>query len=107
MCLFTVEPKIFTLTPNIKIYLKDGDRNPDFKIKGNYRQRDFEILDIRGGQRRLIAHCKKTLPNSISSFISQAIFNADEYFLTVLPGTDAAFATALCVLLDELFQDEK
>jgi uncharacterized protein YxjI len=35
--LFSVEPKIFTFTPNIKIYLKDGDREPDFQIKGNFR----------------------------------------------------------------------
>jgi uncharacterized protein YxjI len=55
----------------------------------------------------MIAQCEKKLPNSLGSFFSQAVFNADEYYLSMQPGCDAAFCVSLCVLLDELFQDEK
>lgn len=33
--------------------------------------------------------------------------DADKYFLTIEPGVDAAFVTALVLLCDEIFNDQK
>ena len=105
--LYTVEPKIFTLSPSINIYLNDGDRQPDFQIKGTYMAKDFQIYDLRGGGQRLIAQCSKTRPyQNPASFMMQQMYNVDEYYVTVHPGIDAAFVTSLCLLLDEIYHDK-
>ena len=105
--LFTVEPKIFTLKPHLNIYLNDGDREPDFKVSGSYRARDFQIVDKRGGAKRVIATCSKQRPFQSSGAFLNHMFGVDSYYINIEPGIDAAFITAICLLLDEFYHDKK
>lgn len=105
--LYSVEPKIFSWKPHINIFLNDGDREPDFKVSGSMMKRDFQIFDKRNGGKRLIASCSKQRPyQSAEAFLSH-MFGSDRYYLQIEPNTDAAFCVSLCLLLDELYNDEK
>ncbi|TPX75855.1 hypothetical protein CcCBS67573_g02876 [Chytriomyces confervae] len=106
--LFTIEPKLLTLTPAINVFLADGDRNPDFKITGSFMQKDFELFDIRNGGKRPVGVCKKERATAnLGAFLSTMVFKKDSYFLTLYPGADVSMWVAICVLLDELYNDEK
>ena len=105
--LFTVEPKILTLKPHLNIYLNDGDREPDFKVSGSYTAKDFQIVDKRGGAKRVIATCSKQRPHQSSAAFLNHMVGADAYYINIEPGIDAAFITAICLLLDEFYHDEK
>lgn len=105
--LFTVSPKIVTLKPSVNVYLDDGDKDPDFTIKGSWRKKDFKIFDVRNGQNVLIAECNKTRSyEGVSAFVKTQILETDEYFITIQPGCDAAFISSLCLLLDEIYNEE-
>ena len=41
----------------------------------------------------------------MSAFIKSSLTTADTYFLSVMPGTDAAMVVALAALVDEYFHD--
>ncbi|KAJ3233586.1 hypothetical protein HDU81_002143 [Chytriomyces hyalinus] len=106
--LFTLEPKLLTLTPSINVYLADGDRSPDFKVTGSFLQKDFQLFDIRNGGKRPVGVCKKERATAnLGAFVSTMVFNKDSYFLTLYPGADVAMWVSICVLLDELYHDEK
>ena len=105
--LFTVQPKIFSFSPQINIFLDDGDNEPDFKVKGSWLQKDFKITDVRNGQKRVIAQCnKERMHQSVGAFFN-AFMGVDNYFVTIQPGVDTAFITAICCLLDDIYQDKK
>jgi uncharacterized protein YxjI len=96
-----------SFTPQINIYLNDGDREPDFRLKGSFMngKRDFQIVDIRGGGNTVIGSCKKERAFSgIGAFFNNMI-DKDVYYLTLNPGADAAFCVAICLLLDEFYHD--
>lgn len=107
--LFTIESKIFTLTPQVNIYLNDGDRDPDFRLKGKFInfERDFEIIDLRHQQKMVVGNCNKQRAySSLSAMWHNKVLGKDAYYLNLNPGADAAFCTAICLLLDEFFHDE-
>ncbi|KAJ3304655.1 hypothetical protein HDV03_002476 [Kappamyces sp. JEL0829] len=105
--LYSVENKIFTFTPCVNIFLNDGDRSPDFTIKGNFLQRDFKVTDVRGGQKKVIAVCSKQRAFAgVGAFLNN-MMHIDSYDLTIQPGADAAFCVSICLLLDELFHDKR
>ncbi len=105
--LFSVEPKIFTLKPHLNIYLNDGDREPDFKVSGSYMAKDFQIVDKRGGVKRVIATCNKQRPYQSATAFLSSMLGSDVYYINIEPGIDAAFITSICLLLDEFYNDKK
>ncbi|KIZ03657.1 hypothetical protein MNEG_4300 [Monoraphidium neglectum] len=99
-----------SLTPSVSVYLNDGDKESDFKIRGNFRSKRFAITQKlgSGGQERPIAEVKKESKfSSVTAFLTSAMTAADNYFIHIEPGVDAAFIVAIAVLVDELFHDEK
>ncbi|KAI8896918.1 tubby C-terminal-like domain-containing protein [Globomyces pollinis-pini] len=106
--LFSIEPKIFTLNPKINIYLNDGDREPDFQVKGKFlnRSRDFKVVDVRGGQKLVVATCNKQRAHESVGAFFKNMMGKDVYYLSLHPGADAALCTSVCLLLDELFHDK-
>jgi uncharacterized protein YxjI len=105
--LFTIEPKFFSLTPKIRIFLSDGDRDADFELRGSFMngKRDFSIVDVRGGRDTTIAECKKERAfSSVGAFFNNMI-DKDCYYLNLNQGADAAFCVAICLLLDEFYHE--
>ncbi|KAI9335141.1 tubby C-terminal-like domain-containing protein [Obelidium mucronatum] len=104
--LFTIESQMFSFTPQISVYLNDGDRNPDYKVTGSFMAKDFQLFDIRNGGNTVVGNCKKERPFNLNAFISTVLMNKDSYFLTLNPGADVSLWVSVCVLLDELFHEE-
>ena len=102
----SLEAKIFTLTPNVKIYLNDGDKEPDFQVLGDFASRQFNIIQKLPGYDRQLATCTRMLPfQSMSAFL-QTIAHKQSYYVHVEAGVDTSFIAAICTLIDELFLDE-
>jgi uncharacterized protein YxjI len=105
----TIEPKLLTLSPNINVYLNDGDKIPDFKIRGDFLARNFDVYQLGTGGcgERLVASVRKQSRfQSISSYIKQSSYNKQTYNVTLQPGVDAAFVVGLCVAVDEHYRDD-
>lgn len=106
----TIKQKMLTLKPCVNVFLTalagDGDKEPDFKVKGNFRAKKFDVLAVRGDQETVIAKIhKESRFSGVQAFMTSALTEADNYFIEAQPGTDLAFLTALCMAVDELFQD--
>ncbi|KAI3430269.1 hypothetical protein D9Q98_004865 [Chlorella vulgaris] len=103
----TIKQKLMTLKPCVEVYL-EGDKEADFKCKGNFRSKKFEVIALAGGQEREIAKIHKESRFSSASAYAKSMFSeADSYFIEATPGSDLAFLSALCIAIDELFQDAK
>ncbi|KAJ3027048.1 UNVERIFIED_CONTAM: hypothetical protein HDU68_004584 [Siphonaria sp. JEL0065] len=105
--LFTIEKKTFSFTPEINVFLADGDRDPDFRVTGSFMAKDFQLFDVRGNQNKPVGVCKKERPFNLNAFVSTVLMNKDSYFLTLYPGADVSLWVSVCVLLDEIFHEEK
>ena len=103
---YTFEPKLISLVPHVDVYLKDGDKQPDFKISGSLKQKDFKIVDVRDGKDRLIAECSKTrFYEDIVAYAKKVMFDKHQYYARIQAGVDVAFITSMCLLLDEVYHD--
>ena len=111
--LATFEPKILTTRPNIKIYLSDGDREPDYAVRGDFNERNFDVSFINQGQETLVARCTRITRDTYhryrggySSGRRSSIGKPDTYMMTVAPNVDVALMTAICLTVDEVYRDE-
>jgi len=105
--LFDLRPELFSFSPSIKVFLNDGDREADFKIKGTFfgHHRNFSIYDRRFGRKQVIAFCTRESPwGSVQAFVG-SYFGADSYQVRLQPGADAAFIVSLCLIIDELYNE--
>ncbi|KAI8909550.1 tubby C-terminal-like domain-containing protein, partial [Gorgonomyces haynaldii] len=97
--LFSIEPKILSLKPYVNVFLGDGDRQADFKIKGSWMQKDYEFFDLRGGKRLIATSSKQSKFASMEAFF-KSMAHLDTYFLTLQPGADAALIVTVCLVID-------
>lgn len=109
MPMLTIEPKLFTLKPKIKVYLNDGDRYPDYLARGDFLGRHFEINRVfPDGSEQLVACCsKQSMFSNGGAFFNTCVLDKQTYYLDIMPGVDAAFIVALCVIVDEQFYDNR
>eukprot|EP00158_Paraphelidium_tribonemae_P004438 Partr_v1_DN26755_c1_g1_i4_m8937 putative Pfam:DUF567 len=106
--ILSIEPKLFSLSPSIKIYLNDGDREPDFFCKGDFRAKRFQVLHRYNGQDIQIAEISKESKfSSMSAFVKSQYSDKNKYFLNIVQGADTALIVALCVVVDELCHDQQ
>lgn len=103
-----LKPALMSLTPSITVYLNDGDREPDFEIKGDFRSKRFSISQrVPGrGEVQIASVERESRFASGTAFMMSVVTDAQKYFLTIEPGVDAAFVTALATLCDEIFNDK-
>ncbi|PSC67671.1 LURP-one-related 10-like [Micractinium conductrix] len=106
-----IKPKLLSLKPCVNVFLVagDGDREPDFKCQGNFRAKKFEVVSLLGGQETEYAKIKKEsqFSSGAAFFKARLMPEADAYFIHAPPGADLAFLCALCIAVDELFQEPK
>eukprot|EP00877_Chromochloris_zofingiensis_P005100 jgi/Chrzof1/14591/Cz09g08190.t1 len=106
-----IKPAMMSLTPSVKVFLNDGDKEADFTVKGDFRAKRFEIrqrLGVPAGADRVIARVEKESRfASSTAFLMNAMTDAQKYFVHIEPGVDAAFIVALATLCDEIFHDQK
>ena len=48
-------PAALTLSPQINVYLNDGDKEEDFKVKGNFLAKKYEVIQKLQGRCRAAA----------------------------------------------------
>lgn len=101
-----VQPKTMTMSPYVRIFLNDGDKNEDYYCKGNFLAKKFAVYQKVPGTDKLLAEVKKesSFANA-ASYINNKMFNAQSYFITIKPGVDAAFVVAIAALMDEIYRD--
>lgn len=81
-------------------------RQADFEVKGNILAKKFDVVDVRGGGETVIARiCKEGRFSGMAAFVKASVSESDTYFIEAQPGADLAFLTALCMSVDEIFQD--
>ncbi|KAI8909551.1 tubby C-terminal-like domain-containing protein [Gorgonomyces haynaldii] len=91
--LFTIEPKLMAFKPTVNVYLQDGDRHPDYYVKGS---RDKHSFDIFKSDKTMAATCHHE---------NHGTKNDDSYYLSIFPGADISLCVAICLTLDELYHD--
>ncbi|WIA19859.1 hypothetical protein OEZ85_005762 [Tetradesmus obliquus] len=103
-----LKSSLMSLTPSIKVYLNDGDKEPDYVIKGDFRSKRFSICQRTHGSDVPIAQVQKEsrFANS-TAFLMSMVTDAQKYFVTIEPGVDAAFVVALATLCDEIYNDKE
>ena len=101
-----VQPKTLTMSPYVRVFMNDGDKQEDYYCKGNFLAKKFEIYQKLPGTDKLLASVKKESSYAnASSYINNKMFNAQSYFITIKPGVDAAFVVAIAALMDEIYRD--
>jgi hypothetical protein len=103
-----IKPALASLTPAIKVYLNDGDKEPDFIIQGDFRGKRFTISQRSPGRgdRQIASVQRESRFANSTAFLMSVMTDAQKYFLTIEPGVDAAFVTALATLCDEIYNDK-
>ncbi|KAF6261719.1 tubby C-terminal-like domain-containing protein [Scenedesmus sp. NREL 46B-D3] len=103
-----LKSSLMSLTPSIKVYLNDGDKEPDFVVKGDFRSKRFSIFQRTRGSDVAIAQVQRESRfSSSSAFLMSMMTDAQKYFVTIEPGVDAAFVVGLATLCDEIFNDKE
>ena len=90
----------------LQIYLNDGDKEEDFLIKGNFKNKHFQFFQLlrKGKDPRPIAKVEKESSfASTTAFLRNQLLDTSTYYLTIEPGVDCAFIAALATLCDEIF----
>jgi hypothetical protein len=80
----------------VSVYLNDGDTHSDFKVRGNFRAKNFSITQkMRGGGEREIARVQKESRfASASAFLMASLTNADKYLLHIGEPTSPSSAAS-------------
>eukprot|EP00878_Enallax_costatus_P044734 GHUV01053465.1.p1 GENE.GHUV01053465.1~~GHUV01053465.1.p1 ORF type:complete len:145 (-),score=36.77 GHUV01053465.1:707-1102(-) len=104
-----IKPALASLTPSIKVYLNDGDKEPDFLIQGDFRSKRFVISQRTPGRGdvKIASVQKESKYANSTAFLMSVMTDAQKYLLTIDPGVDAAFVTALATLCDEISNDKQ
>ncbi|KAL4425148.1 hypothetical protein ABPG77_008253 [Micractinium sp. CCAP 211/92] len=103
----TIRQKMMTIKPSVVVTL-EGQEEASYKAKGNFLAKKFEVLAVAGGQEREIAKIhKESRFSSTTAFAKAMMTDKQAYFIEVAPGADVAFLVALCVAIDEIFQEKK
>lgn len=99
----------FSFSPSVSVYLNDGDKDSDFKIRGNFLAKNFTVSQkLPGGGERVVATVKKESKfASMDAFMVASFTGANKYFVHIETGVDAAFMVALAALVDEMFNDKQ
>jgi uncharacterized protein YxjI len=108
--LLEVKPKMMSMTPVLAVNeVNDGDRLPDYYADGNFRAKSFDIVRCNpdGSRGAAVATIKAESKWSSGHNYVRAKDNKDTYYARVQPGVDLAFISALCVIIDEVYRDEK
>eukprot|EP00181_Compsopogon_caeruleus_P004433 CAMPEP_0184679840 /NCGR_PEP_ID=MMETSP0312-20130426/2716_1 /TAXON_ID=31354 /ORGANISM="Compsopogon coeruleus, Strain SAG 36.94" /LENGTH=188 /DNA_ID=CAMNT_0027129561 /DNA_START=121 /DNA_END=687 /DNA_ORIENTATION=+ len=99
--LFTVRKSgmIQMFSSELEIYLGDGDREVDFDIKGDFREKSFKVTSRSSGE--------EILDISRKGFnAANLIFDSDSYVISVPAGGDMAFAALVAIAVDEICQED-
>jgi uncharacterized protein YxjI len=83
---------------NAEITTTDGQ---EFSISGDFLAKNFHITDVSGGSGEIA-----TVNRDIVNF-RNFLTDQDTYALHVKPGVDLAFMVAICICVDELFNDKQ
>ncbi|KAF8061132.1 LURP-related protein [Scenedesmus sp. PABB004] len=104
-----VKPSLASLTPSVKVYLNDGDSEPDFVIKGDFRGKRFTIAHRQPGRGEAVVAsvARESRFASTTALLMSMVTDANRYFVTIEPGVDGAFIAALATLCDEIFNDRE
>lgn len=103
----TIKQKLLTLKPSVVVTL-EGQEEAAYKAKGNFLAKKFEVYALAGGQEREIAKIhKESRFSSATAFAKAMMTDKQAYFIEAAPGADVAFLAALCVAIDEIFQEKK
>lgn len=91
----------------MSVFLNDGDSEADFKVKGDFRAKKFDVtLRLPNGKKREVAGVRKESRFASAGAFARALMtHADRYFVHIEAGVDAAFIVALAALADEMFND--
>lgn len=98
--LFVVKKKsmIQIMSSSMQVFLSDGDKDPDFEIKGDFRSKHFTVTHIATNQE--VAKITRKGLN-----INNIVFDQDTYIVQVPTGGDIAFAVLVAIAADEIYKD--
>lgn len=99
---FGLRRKMFTFSPMVFASIGGGE-NQDIVVRGGFWRRNYEMIDARSNM--LLARCSLQSPLQSSQAFMSALFNRQNYYVTIEPGVDAAFVVSTCLILDEMFHD--
>ncbi|XP_065857236.1 protein LURP-one-related 15-like [Euphorbia lathyris] len=97
--LFSVKKSsMIQMKTQLDIYLGNNkaELNPDFKVKGSWKERSCTIFIGDGESKPIIAQMHR------GHNLKTAMLDADNFAVTVYPNVDYAFIVALVVVLDEI-----
>ncbi|WIA42054.1 hypothetical protein OEZ86_009342 [Tetradesmus obliquus] len=101
-----VQPQAGGEGPGVQVFLSRTSKAPDFVIKGNLRCKCFTIFRCLpgGGELPIASAARDSQLATANAFLMSMLSHAQKYYLTIEPGVDAAFVTALALLCDQFQQ---
>uniref|UniRef100_A0A383VPU6 Tubby C-terminal domain-containing protein n=1 Tax=Tetradesmus obliquus TaxID=3088 RepID=A0A383VPU6_TETOB len=87
----------------VRVFLGKGSKEPDFVIKGNLSFKCFTIFRCLpgGGELPIASASRDSQLATANAFLMSMLSHAQKYYLTIEPGVDAAFVTALALMCDQ------
>eukprot|EP00899_Mesostigma_viride_P015957 jgi/Mesvir1/24362/Mv11035-RA.1 len=99
--LFSVKQKrLIQFRNNVEIFLNDGDKDPDYTIRGDFLGKSYRIVSTK--TKMEIAQIQRSVFGA-----RNLLTGKDSYYVVVQPGTDLVFALGIAVAVDEIFHDKE